>query len=136
MAYEDVDYEPTDDNTNDSSLPERKISPYRKKQLDYKRETRFLSSGNRGYRRAAKLLPHVERRSYRRALEAASHAAERDEEAELTSGDDLKQIKRAKFTRFVARKAVHLKEALQYKQQKRVERAGKKNHGNAPEKSA
>ena len=133
MAYEDVEYEPTDDDSNDPSLPERKLSPYRKKQLDYKHETRFLSSGNRGYRRAAKLLPHVERRSYRRALEAASHAAERDEEAELTSGDDLKQIKRSKFTRLVARKAVHLREALQYKQQKRASRAGKHKHQNKPE---
>ncbi len=123
MAYEDVDNEPADD--NDTSLPERKVSPYRKKQLDYKRQTRFLSSGNRGYRRAAKLLPHIERRSYRHAQEATTHAAELDEEALLTSADDVKSIKRSKFTRFVARKSVNLRQALEEKKEKRASRSGR-----------
>ncbi len=128
MAYEDLEPQPSDDTDNDDelNLPERKKSPYRKKQLDYKHQVRFMSSGNRGYRRASKLLPHIERRSYRRALEAATHAAERDQDAELTSGDDLKMVKRSQFTHLIARKALRLKEALQAKQQQRAARADKK----------
>src|SRR4051812_27467040 len=114
MAYEDVQDEPTEDPT-EVTLPERKMSPYRKKQLDYKHQVRAISSGNRGYRRALKLLPHIERRSYRRALDATTHAAALDEDAELTSADDLKVVKRSKFSRLVERKTLPLRDALKRK---------------------
>jgi hypothetical protein len=136
MAYEEVDYEPTDDEVNDTTLPARKMSPYRKKQLDYKHQVRFISSGNRGYRRASKELPHNERRSYRHALEATVHAAQRDEDAELTSADDLKLIRRSKYTRFMARKTIRLREAVQLKQEHRAARANKHKAKGTSEDSA
>ncbi len=112
--------------TPDIELPHRKKSPYHKKQLDYKHEARPLSSGNRGYRKALKLLPHIERRSYRRALDAATQKATRDEEAELTSGDKLKTLKRSMFSRMVNRKAVPLKEAIQARKESRQARSDRK----------
>ncbi len=130
MTNRDIDPEAFDDSDSTEALSERKLSPYRKKQLDYKRQSRFLSSGNRGYRRASKLLPHLERRSYRRALDTATHAAELDSEAELTSADNLKSIKRSQFKQLVERKAVRLREAVQIKKAKRQARA---NHPPAKE---
>lgn len=125
MEYEDL-YDESIEETNEPTLPERKQSPYRKKQLDYKHQVRLLSSGNRGYRRALKLLPHIERRSYRRALDAATNAARRDEDAELTSADNLKTVKRSMFSRLVSRKAVPLREALRTKQASRMARSNRK----------
>jgi hypothetical protein len=112
--------------TPDIELPHRKESPYHKKQRDYKHEVRSLSSGNRGYRKALKLLPHLERRSYRRALDAATQEARRDEEAELTSGDKLKTLKRSMFSRLVNRKMVPLKEAIQARKDSRQARSNRK----------
>ncbi len=115
--------EPTDPAEEDVKLPERKQSPFRKKQLDYKHQVRLVSSGNRGYRKALKLLPHIERRSFRHALDAVTQAARRDDDAGLTVNDDLKTLKRSNFTRLVTRKTLPLREALQRKQEHRVERA-------------
>ncbi|MDB5079818.1 MAG: hypothetical protein JWP00_1742 [Chloroflexi bacterium] len=124
MEYEDL-YDESVEETNEPTLPERKLSPYRKKQLDYKHQVRLISSGNRGYRKALKVLPHIERRSYRRALDAVTNAARRDEEAELTSGDLLRTLKRHMFSRLVSRKAVPLREALQARKASRVARAAR-----------
>jgi hypothetical protein len=121
MEYEDL-YDESIEETTEPTLPERKQSPYRKKQLDYKHQVRLLSSGNRGYRRALKLLPQLERRSYRRALDAATNAARRDEDAELTSADKLKTLRRSMFSHLITRKAVPLREALQTKKASRVAR--------------
>lgn len=118
----DVDTE----ETPDIELPHRKESPYKKKQRDYKHESRLISSGNRGYRKALKLLPHLERRSYRRALDAATKAAGRDEEAELTSADKLKTLKRSMFSRLVDRKPVPLKEAIKARKESREARSNRK----------
>ena len=109
--------------TPDIELPHRKESPYRKKQRDYKHESRLVSSGNRGYRKALKLLPHLERRNYRHVLNAATNAAKRDEEAELTSADQIKGLKRSRFSLMLNRKAVPLREAIKAKQASRQARA-------------
>ncbi len=119
-------YDETLEETPDVELPHRKESPYQKKQQDYKHESRLVSSGNRGYRRALKLLPHLERRTYRRVLNAATSAARRDEEAELTSADKLRSLKRSMFSLMIARKAVPLREALQARQTSREARAYRK----------
>jgi hypothetical protein len=105
-----------------SLLSQSENNPLTAKQLDYKHQVRLLSSGNRGYRRALKLLPQLERRSYRRALDAATNAARRDEDAELTSADKLKTLRRSMFSRLITRKAVPLREALQTKKASRVAR--------------
>ena len=112
--------------TPEIELPHRKESPYHKKQRDYKHEARLLTSGNRGYRKALKLLPHIERRSYRRALDAATKAAQGDEEAEMTSADKLKTLKRSMFSRLVSRKAVPLKEAIRARKDSRQARSDRK----------
>jgi hypothetical protein len=125
MEYEDL-YDESIEETTEPTLPERKQSPYRKKQLDYKHQVRLLSSGNRGYRRALKLLPQLERRSYRRALDAATNAARRDEDAELTSADKLKTLRRSMFSRLVTRKALPLREALQTKRASRMARTDRR----------
>ncbi|MBN9387770.1 MAG: hypothetical protein J0I20_06970 [Chloroflexi bacterium] len=119
------DVEDTEE-TPDIELPHRKESPYHKKQRDYKHEARSLSSGNRGYRKALKLLPHLERRSYRRALDAATKEAGRDEDAELTSADKLKTYKRSMFSRLVDRKTVPLKEAIKARKESREARSNRK----------
>ncbi|HEX2914593.1 MAG TPA: hypothetical protein VH186_27575 [Chloroflexia bacterium] len=126
MDYDDTLQEPTT-NTPETEfdLPERKLSPYRKKQLDYKHQLRPLSSGNRGYRRAVKLLPHLERRSYRRALDAATQAAIRDEDMELISADIVKSTKRWQYKKLVDRKSIPLKEVLERKKELRKARDGK-----------
>lgn len=111
------------DETPDVELPHRKESPYHKKQRDYKNETRPVSSGNRGYRKALKLLPHLERRSYRHNLNAATSAARRDEDAELTSADAVKGLKRSKFSLMMERKTVPLKEAIKARKESRQARA-------------
>jgi hypothetical protein len=125
MEYEDL-YDESIEETTEPTVPERKQSPYRKKQLDYKHQVRLLSSGNRGYRRALKLLPQLERRSYRRALDAATNAARRDEDAELTSADKLKTLRRSMFSRLITRKAVPLREALQTKRASRMARTDRR----------
>ncbi len=119
----DIDTDDTNGKEDEVVLPERKQSPFRKKQLDYKHQVRLESSGNRGYRKALKLLPHMERRSFRHALDAATQAARRDEDARLTVKDDLKTLKRSSFTRLVARKTLPLREVLRRKQEHRAERA-------------
>lgn len=143
MKNDEVNYEPTsfpvphnDEDTelesaDEVELPRRKLSPYRKKQLDYKHQVRTVSSGNRGYRNALKLLPHLERRSFRRAQDAATHAALVDGEAELTSADDLKSIKRSRFSRLLERKTQPLKAAIQHKKEQRTARYGKHKQENA-----
>ena len=119
-------YDDTVEETPDIELPHRKLSPYQKKQRDYKHESRLVSSGNRGYRKALKLLPHLERRTYRRVLNAATSAARRDEEAELTSADKIRGLKRSMFSLMVVRKAVPLREALKARQASRQARTEQK----------
>lgn len=116
--------------TPDIELPHRKESPYHKKQRDYKHEARTLSSGNRGYRKALKLLPHLERRSYRHTLNTATKAAGGDEDAELTSADKLKTYKRSMFSRLVDRKSVPLKDAIKARKESREARSNRRGAAN------
>jgi hypothetical protein len=67
-----------------------------KKQLDYEHQMR--SAGGEARRKLRAALPPIERKRYRRALDAVTRATTRDEEAALTASDALRGTKRAHFT--------------------------------------
>jgi hypothetical protein len=69
---------------------------YLKKQLDYMHQMR--SAGGEARRKLRATLPPIERQRYRRALDAVTRTAARDEETALTASDTLRGTKRAHFT--------------------------------------
>ncbi len=106
----------------------RRVSPWRKKQLDYKHQRR-VAVGGKAYRKVRTHLPQIERQQYRRALNEATEAAERDEEHALTLAEQLRSTRRAFFQQLTWRREIPLREAIESKQRKRAALAGHKKRG-------
>lgn len=124
MNQDDDIISENEDEQFETKTPERRHTPRQKKQLDYKHETRITPASGSNRRKALKLIPHIERRKFRRALENVTQHSMGDEDAGLISADELKNIKQASFTIHNAHKTkpVKLEEAIKIKKQRRQER--------------